>query len=222
LSAQADPRHWTTLSALYHHLISGGNHYPLVLETDRYQVHRELERFTNDWKIYNPAKPNFRRFGLSLTSLDGGLSGEKDLTSLRELNRQLGTSYDEMAFRKLTPVYECCPSIRPLVDPFLPFLGRSHFLRFGVGGFFPYHRDSFAPEADTFRIFVPLHLGSARDFIFLLGNERLNLEPGRAYFINTRKEHALFSLEENSVHLVLNVELNKECVEAVGRLAFSV
>ena len=219
--SQSRPENWQEASLLYSHLVSLGHYFPLNLWASSYQVREELEPFRDHWKPYNPQKPGFKRWGLSVTSLDGGFSGDPDLTSLFEVNEQRGTSYDEKSFRQLTSIYEKCPLVRSLVEPFLPFLGRAHFLKFDSGGFFPYHRDAYSIGGDTFRIFVPFVEGNSRDFIFLLGTERIQLEPGRAYFINTRMEHALFSFDDNSLHLVLNVDLSPESVQAVCRKVFS-
>jgi hypothetical protein len=184
-------------------------------------VAKNLTPFENDWKIYNPAKPGYKRFGLSLTSLDGGLSGVPDLTSLSEYNLKNSTDLHELSFRKLTPVYSACPALAPLIDPLIPYLGRSHFLRLELGGFFPYHRDSYGLKNSTFRIFIPLYGHSSRDFIFLLGNEKIQMEAGRPYFINTRMEHALFSLDAPSLSLILNVEVCQESVDVIHSMLFS-
>ena len=47
-----------------------------------HKVLKELEPFKDDWKRYNPKKAGNNRWGLSVTSYDGGLSGIPDLTSL--------------------------------------------------------------------------------------------------------------------------------------------
>ncbi len=212
---------WRETMALYSELTSFGQYFALNLRCDRYVVRAELEAFAQDWRPYNRNKPGFKRYGLSVTSLNGELSGDDDLTSLTEYNRLHGTNRDELSFRTLTKVYEGVPQIHGVVDPFREFLGRTHFLKFDAGGYFPYHRDAYRTPHVAFRIFVPLHCHSCRDFIFLLGNERLELEPGRAYFINTRMEHALFVMDSNSVHLVLNVELTRESLTRVEELLFS-
>ena len=217
----ASPARAAELNALYFHLISLGSHYALDLRADPERVREQLEPFAGDWHVYNPAKPGYHREGLSVTSLDGGLSGEKDLTSLVELRKATGEVYTELSFRTLTPVFAAVPAVHEVLRPFVPFLGRTHFLRFGRGGYFPYHRDSFRSHIETFRLFVPLNVANDRDFVFLLGNERLNLEAGRAYFINTRVEHALFSFAPASVHLVMNVELCPAAVHKVFDHLFS-
>jgi len=52
---------------------------------------KEMERYQDDWKPYNVRKPN-NRWGLSITSLDGELSGIPDLDSLYEYNKNNGTN----------------------------------------------------------------------------------------------------------------------------------
>jgi len=199
-----------------------GDYYGLAPLIDLGNLVSELEGFAGDWKPYNPTKGDFKRQGLSLTSLDGGLSGVPDLTSLREHNLQNGTLYNELSFRTPTPVFDACPSLHSLLMPLRESLGRCHFLKFGTGGFFPFHRDSVGFQTDTvFRIFVPLYRHSPRDFVFLYGDQRIHLEPGRPYFINTVKEHAVFSFDEQSVHLVLNVHLNEQSVNAVLKMLHS-
>jgi hypothetical protein len=206
---------------LYLRLCSLGSYFPLTHLFRPREIKTKLEAFENDWKTYNPAKPGLKRQGLSLTSLDGNLSGVPDLTSLMEYNKQNGTSYKELDFRTLTPVYKACSELAPLIEPLAPYLGRSHFLRFEMGGFFPFHRDAYGGVADSFRIFVPLYTHSSRDFFFFLGDTRLNMEVGRPYFINTRIEHALFVLDGPSVGLVLNVAVVPESIRAVESMIFS-
>ena len=47
---------------------------------------QEIEKFKDDWKPYNLRNSN-NRWGLSVTSLDGGLSGIPDLDSLLQYNK---------------------------------------------------------------------------------------------------------------------------------------
>ena len=54
---------------------------------------------------YNPRK-NVDRWGLSITSADGGLTGRPDLDSLKEYNKEHGTNWLEDSFNVPTPVLE--------------------------------------------------------------------------------------------------------------------
>ena len=55
---------------------------------DERQLMKEMEPFKDEWKPYNVRKPN-NRWGLSITSLDGGLSGIPDLDSVYEYNKKM-------------------------------------------------------------------------------------------------------------------------------------
>ena len=51
---------------------------------------KELEPFKDEWKRYNPRKTENNRWGLSVTSFDGGLSGYPDLDSLLNYEQETG------------------------------------------------------------------------------------------------------------------------------------
>lgn len=157
------------------------------------------------WKMYQPHKPGYNRFGLSVTSLDGRFDGP-DLYSLREYNRMNNTNYFEGDFKVRTNVCDFVPEVKELLDFFEPCLGRCHFLRLDKGGFFPPHRDNGAIiNVPTFRILVPINNFSQNDMKWIQDEKVLPLEIGQVYFINTTKIHSLFSFVDNCVMLVLNV-----------------
>ena len=162
------------------------------------------------WKEYQPHKPGYNRYGLSVTSLDGGYSGEPDLYSLREYRVLTGKSYNEGDFKKRTSIEAFIPELGSLLDFFEPNLGRCHFLRLDKGGFFPPHRDNGAIVAvPTFRILVPICNFGVNDMKWIQNEEILNLKLGQVYFINTSKIHSLFSFVDNCMMLVLNVTWNE-------------
>jgi len=200
---------------LYSSLVSLGNYYALDTFLDCNNVGDALKKYEGDWKHYNPRKPHVQRHGLSLTSLDGGLSGVPDLDSLKEFNHERGTSYGEKDFRQPTPVLLDNEAIRKPIEKFLPHLGRSHFLRLGTGGYFPFHRDSVYLNADTFRLISLLPGCESGQFCFLYDRQRIFLEVGQIYFLNTKVEHALFSFGNAAVLMVLNVILSEESVRTV-------
>ena len=158
------------------------------------------------WKIYQPQKPGYNRYGLSVTSLDGGFSGEPDLYSLREYRINTGLNYNELDFKKRTNVVSFIPEINPTLDFFEPQLGRTHFLRLDKGGFFPPHRDNGHMAAvPTFRVLVPVNNFGINDMKWIQEEKVLNLTAGKTYFINTTRPHSLFSFTDNCIMLVLNV-----------------
>ena len=163
------------------------------------------------WKEYQPHKPGYNRYGLSVTSLDGGFSGKPDLYSLREYQNMYGESYNEMSFKKRTNIVQFLPELNEFLDFWEPNLGRTHFLRLDKGGFFPPHRDNGAlVSVPTFRILVPIHNFGINDMKWIQEERVLNLTLGQTYFINTSRLHSLFSYVDNCVMLVLNIGVDEQ------------
>lgn len=197
------------------HLSSLGDIVPLDFRIDISKLEKELDPFASYWKTYNPRKPNNRQ-GLSITSLDGKLSGIPDLDSLYEYNKQNNTNITEANINVKTPVASDISVIQRLLDTFAT-LGRSHFIRLNRGGFFPPHRDGKILDVTCFRILTMCQNCEPGQFVFLYEDKKITLEPGRPYFINTRKEHSVFSYVDNSVQCVLNVPLTVENYKCVVR-----
>lgn len=167
---------------------------------------------TDKWVRYNPRKPNINRFGLSLTSANGGFSGIPDLDSLREYNILNGTNFVEKNFAKRTPMVAELDGLSEFLDIWGDSLGRTHFLKLDQGGFFPPHRDNgLTLPASVARIIVPISWDK-RGSVWMQDGKHLDLEEGKAYFINTSKEHSVFSFVDNSILLVLNVVTNNDSI----------
>ncbi len=170
------------------------------------------------WKVYQPHKPGYNRFGLSVTSIDGGFSGEPDLSSLREYNRMHNTNYGEHDFKRRTNLVEFIPELKELLDFFEPCLGRTHFLKLDKGGFFPPHRDNGAiVGVPSFRILVPINNFGINDMKWIQEERILNLKLGQVYFINTTKIHSIFSFMEECTMLVVNVMWTPELLSKMVR-----
>ena len=91
-------------SILYSTLTRFGDYYPLKLENNTGSIIKDLnDKF--DWVQYNPRK-KIDREGLSITSLDGGMTGKPDLDSLYEYYNETGIALDETNFTTKTPVYD--------------------------------------------------------------------------------------------------------------------
>ena len=73
---------------------------------DSRKMLKEIEPFKNDWKKYNPKKEGNNRWGLSVTSLDGGLSGVPDLTSLLDYEKQTGITLHNHDLNTPTDVWK--------------------------------------------------------------------------------------------------------------------
>lgn len=194
-------------SALYATLTRFGDCYPLRLNQKVGNIINTLEE-KFDWVQYNPRK-EIDRQGLSITSLDGGLSGRPDLDSLHEHYLKTGTYYKEGDFNKKTPVYDY---FKEWLDPIEPYLGRTHVIKLNRGGFFPPHRDNKSNNIFSFRLFLPLNYNNEQNF-FLLEEKRLEFKNGTMYFIDTAKMHTLFNTGETPFYFVVaNVTLSEESV----------
>jgi hypothetical protein len=200
-------------SELYSILARYGNCYQLNVSGNTGQLIEDLKQFDNDWKPYNPRK-GVNREGLSITSLDGGLSGIPDLDSIYEYNLHHNTRVNEHSFKTKTPVYRYCA---PWLDFIEPYMSRTHLIRLHGGGYFPIHRDNKTVEISNFRLFIPIKNCGYPDMTFVLDRQMLNFNEGAVYFLDTCKEHYLFNSGLNSVStfMVVNVELTEEAVRAV-------
>jgi len=180
----------------YERVLSFGNMFQLNIWCDVKKLQEEISRF--DFARYNPNK-DVNRYGLSVTSLDGELNGP-DLDTLRF------TDYNEMSFCTLTDVYHESEELQKLVDPFKPWLGRTHFLNLKTGGYFPPHRDEVSEKQFSFRVIVPIHHMNPPSNYFIHDNNILNWNEGFAYFLNTNAVHSVFSYSDESLMLVMNIK----------------
>ena len=106
----------------YHQLISYGDQIELETRCNPDRLLKEIKDF--EWKQYNPRK-EINRYGLSVTSLDGGLSGIPDLDSLFVYNQKYNTDITEKEINIKTDVANKVSAIHPILDIFKT-LGRSH------------------------------------------------------------------------------------------------
>jgi|TARA_Y100000389_G_scaffold60199_1_gene56348 hypothetical protein len=196
---------------MIHRLTQYGQHIELDVTTDP----EMLIAWANDfeWQKYNPRK-DVNRWGLSVTSSDGTFNGI-DLDSLYEYNKENKTSYNEKDFNVATPVLN--KQIHDILLPWDKDYYRTHFLKFGPGGFFPPHRDwnYHSGKADSFRLIMPLRNVNPPYFNFVLEDKTLHWEPGRLYFVDTLKMHYLFNSSFNdSYWLIVNVDLNPDTIQS--------
>ncbi|MFZ3229625.1 MAG: cupin domain-containing protein [Pseudobdellovibrio sp.] len=155
------------------------------------------------WVPYNPRK-KILRWGASLTSLDGGISGRPDLDSLFEFNKENGTRYSESDFKVPTQYFEPFNFMPQFFD-----LGRSHIIRLGSGGFFPYHRDF---DEDTFRIIYTISGCGENNFVWIQNNQVIKFQDNSWYYVNTKMIHSVFSFfgSEFAVFNVIKSEKSKK------------
>lgn len=156
-----------------------------------------------NWVQYNPRK-KISRWGASLTSLDGKMNGIPDLDSLREYNREHRTEYSEKQFNVKTPIFKYFDFLDAHFD-----LGRSHLIRLGSGGFFPYHRDY---DEDTFRLIYTIGGCDEQSLVWVLQDKVIKLQNRHWYYINTKMVHSLFSFfgSEFAVFNVIATEKSKK------------
>ncbi|MCC7403984.1 MAG: hypothetical protein IT288_06245 [Bdellovibrionales bacterium] len=199
---------------LHNVLCQLGQLYPLSIRLNLANLRGEIDAHSKHWHPYNPRKPGYKRWGLSLTSLDGGLSGIPDLDSIKEFNQLNNTNYSELDFNCPTPALTQSPTLAPLFEAFAGELGRCHYLKFESGGYFPPHRDSYIFPPNCFRLFSVV-AGDPAQYCFLLEGRQQALYPGRVYFFNSMLEHALFAYRGEVIWLVMNVRLSPKAVQAV-------
>lgn len=199
----------------YHQLISYGDQIELETRCNPDRLLKEIKDF--EWKQYNPRK-EINRYGLSVTSSDGTRNGI-DLDSLYEYNKENNTKFDEDSFKTFTDVYYKSEEVQKLVEPFKPWLWRTHFLNFRRGGYFPPHRDMrTSKEQKSMRLLVPISLCNPSDMYFMYEDKPLYFKYGSVYFLNTNKKHSIFSYSDKAIMLVMNVECNEDSVEKVTKL----
>ena len=203
------------LLQLYQNLTAYGNVYPLVHGIEN--AHTIIDWTESNFKYvrYNPRTQN-ERYGLSVTSLDGELSGVPDLDSLPRYNKENNTTYHETDFCKFTPVYEN-KKLKQVLEPIKDDIFRTHIIKLKPGGFFPPHRDTTKDIFDTFRLIIPLKNMSPPTFNFIVDGVLQYWQHGTVYFVDTAKMHYLFncSNSKSSYMLVINTKLTDKTVDYV-------
>lgn len=156
-----------------------------IIELD-IKIDSSIDLDSLHWVQYNPRK-DIKRWGCSITSISGKDNGIPDLDSLLEFNTLNNTSFGERDFKTTTKH----------AGPFTTFLsnfqcGRSHYLKLGSGGFFPWHRDN---DFSCFRIIYTVNGCHPNNLVWIEGDKPLHLEDHRWYYINTKKKHCLFAFD---------------------------
>lgn len=192
-------------------LLALGNIVETNINVHTSKINKAIEQFKDDWKIYNPRDTENNRFGLSLTSLDGGLSGVPDLDSLSLYHRETGIDFLEEDFTTPTPVLE---AIRDYTEVFNKYdIGRSHIIQFNKGGHFPRHRDL----DNTFRLICFLDCSPPDNMIFTYNDTVPRFKQGVFYFVNTINDHSLFCFKNNQSIIVINAMLTEKNVDQLYR-----
>ena len=197
---------------MYSDLLTYGDFIQLKNSCNSKELLEEIKDF--EWKQYIPRK-NVIRYGLCITSNDGSLNGE-DLDSLYEYSKEKGRICDEDEFTTLTDVYYKSKEVQKLVNPFKPWLCRTHLLNFRKGGYFPPHVDFRGTKGKQFiRLLVPIKKCNPSWLYFMYEDKLLNFSRGYTYFLNTNKKHAIFSFDDDSIMLVMNIKVCKESIDKI-------
>lgn len=199
---------------LYQQLFIYGDFIPLQFKIDTRKLDQELLEFEKNWVPYNIARGDTGRKGLSLTSLDGGMSGNPDLQSLYQYSKETGHKVSENDFNRLTPAGKNCTALKEVVDYFGPYLGRSRLVKFKAGGHFPPHRDQSVSfqVPDYFRIFAALSKTDRDGLFFIFNDRKVQFEVGRLYLFNALKVHTVFSVRDEALTLAISLNLTQEAI----------
>jgi len=202
------------LNKLYNNLTVYGSSSPTKLRISNPKDFVNWTETNFDYVRYNPRK-DVARYGLSITSHDGGVTGIPDLDSLPEYNKENDTQLHETDFNVPTPVFEY-PDLKNILNPIKDYICRSHVLRIDPGGFFPPHRDYRRDVFNTFRLLIPLQNNNPPRSTFIIEDKIQHWEEGFMYFVDTAKIHYLFNSSfDPSYLIVINAILNDITVEYI-------
>lgn len=190
-----------------------GDFEPLNIKIDFGSLMNELEPFKGRWPQYlpRPERPN-NRTGITLTTMPG--KTWQDSPSLAEASYEAKRRVSECEFNQKTEVYHACKSLHGLFDRF-PDVGRCFFVNCGIGGYFMPHRDHPALPRDVFRLAVFVNNCDPYQYDWLMDHNKLIIEPGRVYYVNTRRTHRTISWVPDSIHLIMNIPMTTDNVTRV-------
>lgn len=185
-------------------LLTLGHVIPLNFMVDLAQLERELVPYKNTWVPYLPRADRMNnRQGLALFGLPGDQM--TDGASLPEGRQRAQKDVDELDFNTPTELYSQCKSLHPLFEYFSP-VGRSFFVKSNKGGWFYPHRDHPRLFRPSMRIIVFCKNSKSHQYDWIMDDDRkIQIEEGRAYYINTRLVHRTISYADDSIHLIMNI-----------------
>jgi len=175
---------------------------------------KEIEPYNDSWKPYNLRNPN-NRWGLSVTSLDGKLSGIPDLDSLLQYNNIHGTQIRNSDINKYTEVYNNSEELQKIIEPWKPWLGRCHFLKLNTGGYFPEHYDinKIEYDYDEIRFIAFINKCDKKDLKFIYEDTVRDVKDGQLFYFNANKRHSVFSTSDDIIMLVFCMKFDVHLFE---------
>ena len=176
----------------------------------------DLKPYKDSWKPYNVKKPN-NRWGLSITSLDGGLGGIPDLDSLSEYNNRHGTEITNHDIKTYTEVYHNSQELQKIIEPWKPWLGRCHYLKLNSGGFFPEHYDinKLDYSYEDVRLIGFVNQTSKNTLKWIYEDTVLNVQKGSLYYFNAIKRHSVFSMKDDCIMIVFCLKFDAKLFETM-------
>ena len=93
-------------------------------------------------------------------------------------------------------------------------------MKLNKGGHFVPHRDHPGMPSDTFRLGVFLNNCGTMDYDWIMGaDNKVRIDHGQAYYINTRVTHRTISWVDDSIHLIMNIPMTNDNVsKLIGSL----
>lgn len=195
-------------------LLNLGDTEGLKIKIHTPDFHKEIEALNDQWVDYlpRPDRTNNRK-GLALYNLPGKTHQENP--SLREASKEVGRRLSEVEFSHPTEIVEKLPSLHPVLNMF-DSLGRTFLVRSDMGGYFPPHRDHPVMPRETFRLIVFLKNCGTMEYDWIMGqSNKMEIDEGRVYYINTRKVHRTMSYINESIHLIMNIPMTTHNVATV-------
>lgn len=195
-------------------LLNLGDTEGLNIKIDTTNFHKEIKELEDQWIDYlpRPDRTNNRK-GLALYNLPGKTHQENP--SLREASKEAGRRLSEVEFSHPTEIVEKLPSLHPVLNMFNS-LGRTFLIRSDMGGYFPPHRDHPVMPRETFRLIVFLKNCGTMEYDWIMGqSDKMEIDEGRVYYINTRKVHRTMSYTNESIHLIMNIPMTTHNVATV-------
>lgn len=195
-------------------LLNLGDTEGLKIKIHTPDFHKEIEALNDQWIDYlpRPDRTNNRK-GLALYNVPGKTHQENP--SLREASKEAGRRLSEIEFSHPTEIVEKLPSLHPILSMFNS-LGRTFLIRSDMGGYFPPHRDHPVMPRETFRLIVFLKNCGTMEYDWIMGqSDKMEIDEGRVYYINTRKVHRTMSYTNESIHLIMNIPMTTHNVATV-------
>jgi hypothetical protein len=174
---------------------------PLKQKVKEKEFNSQIEPYNNKWIPYLRKEGIMNdREGMLLSGLNGDTY--TDSLSMPEAIKRSGKYLYDKDFKYPTELYNNLTCLHPVLDMFGP-LGRTVLIKMNKGSFFVPHKDDPWLVRDCFRIAA--FFGNTRNFEWEMCGQKVDIEPGRFYYIDTRKTHRTHSWQHSSIHLIVNI-----------------